>query len=123
MDTLPVACQAPTAFAALQGEHALLLRYLGQVQQRLSLRLYRLETENLSLRAALLVQRTAWLWGLGPPAVPAPAAGEKVADPQASAHRLLCRVGCEGHAHAWLTEEGQCRRTGAACDTVGPRAA
>lgn len=123
MNTVPFGCQVPAAFAELQREHGLLLRYLGQVQQRLGLRLHRLETENLRLRAALVVQRTAWLWGLWPPAGHESRARTTRLEPPSSAHRVLCRVGCEGHAHAWLTDEGQCRRTGAACDTVVSREA
>lgn len=121
MNTVPAYRLTPAAVAELQREHGLLLRYLGQVQQRLSNRLYRLENENLRLRAALVVQRTAWLWGLGPPSANAGIAGATSSDLPSSAHRVLCQVGCEGHAHAWLTDEGQCRRTGAACDVMAVR--
>ena len=121
MNTAPACRLTPAAVAELQREHGLLLRYLGQVQQRLSNRLYRLEDENLRLRAALVVQRTAWLWGLGPPSANAGTAGATSSAPPSSAHRLLCQVGCEGHAHAWLTDEGQCRRTGGACDAMAVR--
>ncbi len=104
--------------AELQHEHGVLLRYLGEVQRGVSARLARLEADNLRLRAALLVNRTAWLWGLGPPATPAGRTGATLATPPASALRVLCQVGCAGHAHAWLDEGGQCRRTGSACEAL-----
>lgn len=118
MDAIPASCRVPAAYAELQREHGLLLRYLGQVQQRLGTRLYRLETENMCLRAALVVQRTAWLWGLGLAAGPPWRGDQAQTGLPLSAHHVLCRVGCEGHAHAWLDDDGQCRRTGAACDAI-----
>lgn len=121
MNAVPACRLTSAAVAELQREHGLLLRYLGQVQQRLSDRLYRLENENLRLRAALVVQRTAWLWGLGPPARSDGPAGVTSSDSPSSAHRVLCQVGCEGHAHAWLTDDGQCRRTGGVCDAMAMR--
>lgn len=126
MNAVTASGPMPADFEALQREHGVLLRHLGQVQQRLGTRLHRLETENLRLRAALLVQRTAWLWGLGPPVGRPGRGNQEQAESLLSTHHVLCRVGCEGHAHAWLDDDGQCRRTGRACDTIvarepGPR--
>ena len=90
----------------------------GEVQRGVSARLAQLEADNLRLRAALLVSRSALLWGLGPSAALAGADGMTSAAMPASAHRVLCQVGCEGHAHVWLDEGGQCRRTGSACDAL-----
>lgn len=111
--------------AALQREHGALLRYLGRLQQGLGGEVSRLERENLRLRAALLVQRTAWLWGLAPPkaaSVPqhdrAPTASASTSLARASVSQVLCQVACEGHAHHWLAEAGQCRRSGEACERL-----
>lgn len=122
MDAAPICRMVPAAFLELQREHGLLLRYLGQVQQRLSTQLHRLETENLRLRAALVVQRTAWLWGLVPsrtadvPQSKGPRT-EDAGTSQApvSVSQVLCRVACEGHAHYWLGEDGRCQRSGEPC--------
>jgi hypothetical protein len=111
-------CTGPVPVAELQHEHGVLLRYLGEVQRGVSVRLARLEADNLRLRAALMVNRTAWLWGLGPPVTLAGHTGATPVTPPASPLRVLCRVGCEGHAHAWLDEGGQCRRTGSACEAL-----
>jgi len=109
----------------LRHEHGVLLRQLGRLQQGLGAEVARLERENLRLRAALLLTRTAWLWGLAPP--PAAATTTLRARHSLSAQRggpgtvqqLLCQVACTGHAHYWLGEGGQCSRSGEACDRLG----
>ncbi len=114
--------------AALQHEHGVLLRELGRLQGKLGDDLSRLERENLRLRAALLVTRTAWFWGLA-----SPGQVKRTSDPShAGAERttiravpdvlgpVLCRIACEGHAHFWLGEQGQCERTGDACERLLP---
>lgn len=116
------AWRAPQAVAEeVQREHGVLLRQLARLQRELTPALQRLQQENLRLRAALLVQRTAWLWGLAPPAARAMAArrpgGEATAEDPGAAH-WLCRVGCAGHAHAWLQADGHCRRDGEPCATL-----
>lgn len=118
MSSVGMPCTGPVPVAELQHEHGVLLRYLGEVQRGVSARLAQLEADNLRLRAALLVSRSALLWGLGPSAALAGADGMTSAAMPASAHRVLCQVGCEGHAHVWLDEGGQCRRTGSACDAL-----
>lgn len=111
--------------AALQREHGALVRYLGRLQQGLGTELQRLHGENLRLRAALLVTRTAWLWGLAPSNTasapphdrsPAVRADTSLAD--ASVSQVLCQVACEGHAHYWLGEDGRCQRSGEACERL-----
>lgn len=108
----------PQPAVELQREHGVLLRQLARLQRELTPALQRLQQENLRLRAALVVQRTAWLWGLAPPAARTMAArppgGDVTADDPGAAH-WLCRVGCAGHAHAWLQADGHCRRDGEPC--------
>lgn len=111
--------------AALQREHGALLRYLGRLQQGLGTELQRLHSENLRLRAALLVTRTAWFWGLAPlntasapPHDRLPAVRANAPWVKASVSQVLCQVACEGHAHYWLGESGQCNRSGEACERL-----
>jgi hypothetical protein len=117
MSPIPMAAAEAVA---LQYEHGVLLRRLGQLQRELGSDLARLERENLRLRAALLLTRTAWLWGLAPPP-DAPArelrAAEVSAAP-ATVQQLLCQVACTGHAHHWLGEDGLCSRSGEACERL-----
>lgn len=116
--------------AALQHEHSLLLRQLAGLQRRVSeqlgacaSRLTALDSEVLRLRARLMVARTGILWGLGTESL------AWTAEPRARAHRpvpgqhtmneaqaVICRTGCVGHAHPWLEADGQCRRSGQACE-------
>lgn len=87
-----------------------------------------LESELVRLRGALLVLHTAWLWGLPPqshlwpkPSRPStPSTSPESATPTSAATTLqtLCRVGCQGHGHPWLDEQGQCRLQGRACASV-----
>lgn len=105
----------------LRHEHGVLLRQLARLQQGLGAELARLERENLGLRATLLLARTAWLWGLAPP--PTAATPPRPRRPIGTSHdgpatvqQLLCQVACTGHAHYWLGEQGQCRRSGEACN-------
>jgi hypothetical protein len=116
--------------AALQHEHSLLLRQLAGLQRRVSgqlgacaSRLTALDGEVLRLRAQLMVARTGILWGLGTESL------AWTAGPRARAHRpvpgqtamnaaqaVICRTGCVGHAHPWLAADGQCLRSGQACE-------
>jgi hypothetical protein len=87
-----------------------------------------LESELTRLRGALLALRTAWLWGIKPPAclwprpspsaLTAPVAGTDPLLEADSAQETLCRVGCHGHGHPWLDAQGQCRLQGRACASV-----
>lgn len=119
------ASRSPAAqLALLQQEHGALLRYLGRLQQRLGTEMGRLQAENLRLHAGALVSRTAWLWGLMPPQAdegPRRAAGHagRVQGSHAGeVAQVLCQVACEGHAHHWLDEQGQCRRSGETCERL-----
>ncbi|MEZ5702753.1 MAG: hypothetical protein R3E42_13695 [Burkholderiaceae bacterium] len=41
-------------------------------------------------------------------------------DPGApEAQAVICQTGCVGHAHPWLAPDGQCRRSGDACERIG----
>ncbi|MBU7571970.1 MAG: hypothetical protein KAF64_01355 [Hydrogenophaga sp.] len=111
-------------------EHGALTRQVAGLQRRMSeqLRAYAqqvlaLEDEVLHLRAQLIVSRTSLLWGLGVAGVMRPLArrgpppaGQAGARAMAEASNVICQTGCVGHAHPWLEGDGQCRRTGQACD-------
>ena len=119
-----------THHAALQHEHSLLLRQVAGLQRRVSEqlgacanRLTALDGEVLRLRAQLMVARTGILWGLGTESL------AWTAEPRARPHRpvpgqttmneaqaVICRTGCVGHSHPWLEADGQCRRSGQACE-------
>lgn len=111
--------------AVLRHEHGVLLRQLGRLQRALGGDVVRLERENLRLRAALLLTRTAWLWGLAPPPAAAPSTLRARHPLRAqrggpvTVQQLLCQVACTGHAHYWLGEGGQCNRSGEACERLG----
>jgi hypothetical protein len=112
-------------------EHSTLLRRMAQLQQRVSDQLQAaerrqrdLEADNIRLRAELVRVRTALVWGLRPVALvrrAVPAQRREVGDlreamPEAQA--VICQTGCVGHAHAWLGEDGQCLRSGQACERL-----
>lgn len=113
-------------------EHAVLSRHLGNVQNRISnlitekdLALEALICEIVQLRAQLVIARTFVLWGMDmqlmcmnrkvlsstqmQPLIDGPLNLE-------AARKAICQTGCTGHAHHWLSEDGQCRRNGRACD-------
>lgn len=136
--TLHGRAPAPTPDAAcahaVANEHGALTRQLAALQRRVSeqladhaRRVQGLEAEVMRLRARLVQARTALLWGLGHVALPAQSRATRPSAPttrttrtstmpQASA--VICQTGCTGHAHPWLEADGQCRRTGGACDTL-----
>ena len=114
-------------------EHGLLVRHLGALQHRVGAQMFAregrvrdLETQNLRLRAELMVLRTIACWGLGAGAVirhTAPSRhkdGRPAAAPpdMREAAAVICQTGCMGHAHPWRDADGQCRRTGQACESV-----
>lgn len=116
----------PTMTEAICTEHAALLRMWGRLQTDLSVRcqahataLEALSSEVLRLRADLLITRTALLWGMGPGGVAVVRRHPRRMAPLAAAPsavaEVLCRTGCEGHAHHWLDDQGECTRTGQAC--------
>ena len=115
----------------LVAEHGALLRRLAQLQQRVSDQLQRaerrqrdLEADNIRLRAELVRVRTAMVWGMRPAALAqraGPAQRRASSDQQESmseAQAVICQTGCVGHAHPWLGEDGQCLRSGQACERV-----
>jgi hypothetical protein len=121
---------------ALCAEHSALLRQMAALQRRVSeqvtqqaARLAAVEAENFRLRAALVRSRTAVLWGLPPTSSalpvrrPAPRSATPVVERKwREAQAAICQTGCVGHAHAWLDDQGQCRRTGEACGPQSPLA-
>lgn len=110
-------------------EYAVLCRQWARAQHHAEcgLRLWRqrcaaLESEAMRLRGRLLALRTALLWGLPVPwaltACMTDSARRCDADPTkplGDAERLLCQVGCQGHAHRALDDDGTCRWRGVAC--------
>lgn len=121
---------ADKAHRALSEEHGALLRQMATLQRRVSdhvsqqaRRVAALEADNLRLRAELVRSRTALLWGLQPasPAVPMrrlalrQPAVPVVERPWREAQAVICQTGCTGHAHIWRDDQGQCRRSGEAC--------
>ena len=111
-------------------EHGVLTRQVAGLQRRVGeqLRAYALQVsalqdEVLHLRAQLIVSRTSLLWGLGVADVMKPLArrarslAERAeASAMQEANSVICQTGCVGHAHPWLEADGQCRRTGQACE-------
>ncbi len=119
--------------ACLVEEHASLCRQLGALQRQVSLwmaqhraEIHRLDRDNLRLRGQLMVTRTALLWGLSgvsvhvrAPGPGAPPTGQRARTPSLpEARQVLCQVACTGHAHVWLDGQGQCARSGQACDRL-----
>lgn len=113
-------------------EHAVLSRHLGNVQNRISnlirekdLALEALTCEIVQLRAQLVIARTFVLWGMDMQLM---CMNRKVLSSTQmqllidgslnleAARKAICQTGCTGHAHHWLSEDGQCRRSGRACD-------
>lgn len=97
-------------------EHAMLCRHLGGVQERVSIlmrekdmALNALAREVVRLRGQLVVAHTSRLWGMqtGP------------AQELEAARKVICQTGCVGHAHPWLSDDGQCLRSGRVCDGGG----
>lgn len=116
----------------LAREHGVLLRQLGGLQRRCSellrssaSRVAALESDNLRLRAELVLLRTALAWGLGAAAFSRPAQAQRrsastTRDPALrEAQAVLCQTACVGHAHPWLEADGQCRLHGQACERLG----
>lgn len=110
-------------------EHGVLTRQLAGLQRRVdeqmrahARRVAALEDEVLWLRVQLVMARTCLLWGLGvagvvrpvPRRARTPVAG--AVEAMAEASSVICQTGCVGHAHPWLEADGQCRRTGQACE-------
>lgn len=124
-------CNEWTMARELAQEHGVLMRQIGGLQSRCtellrssSSRVAALEGENLRLRAELVLLRTSVFWGLGAATVlrrrsPAVRSRPPVEAGAREAQAVICQTGCVGHAHPWLDEEGQCRRSGQACDRVG----
>ena len=116
-------------------EHAVLCRHLGGVQDRVSrllqekeVALNALTSEVVRLRGQLVVARTSLLWGMPVAVVSvthrARVSGAVHAQTGAAldleaARKAICQTGCSGHAHPWLAEDGQCRRSGLVCDGGG----
>jgi hypothetical protein len=120
-----------TGAMELMLEHGALLRQIAGLQRRVSeqqqasaRRLVALEAQNLRLRAELVLLRTALLWNLraaalSPGAQRAAPRAPAVPDPDLrEAQMVICQTACAGHAHPWRDADGQCRRTGEACDAT-----
>ena len=124
-------CNEWTMARELAQEHGVLMRQIGGLQSRCtellrssSSRVAALEGDNLRLRAELVLLRTSVFWGLGAATVlrrrsPAVRSRPPVEAGAREAQAVICQTGCVGHAHPWLDAEGQCRRSGQACDRVG----
>ncbi len=114
-------------------EHAILTRHLGSVQDRVSRllcakesELQTLSSEVVRLRGLLVLSRTSILWGLSAPLMRVgrrpstrPSLEQQTAARQEdleASRKAICQTGCTGHAHHWLSDEGQCRWTGRPCD-------
>ncbi len=95
-------------------EHAVLCRHLGGVQDRVSRlmqekekALHALTSEVVRLRGQLVLTHTLRLWGLQ----------TQPTEDLEAARKVICQTGCAGHAHPWLSEDGQCRWSGRVCDS------
>ena len=88
----------------LVAEHGVLSRRLAQLQQRVGDQL-----QASARRQAALVPRAA----TGPRGL-----APRIAPGLLEAQAVICQTGCAGHAHPWLEPDGQCRRTGQACDRL-----
>lgn len=123
--------RALSAAQDLALEHVALVGRLGRLQQRVTellqagaRRQAALEAENLRLRCELVRMRTAVVWDLRPAALQSPPRhGPRAVAPRADhglreAQAVICQTGCVGHAHPWLGADGQCRRSGQACERL-----
>ncbi len=111
-------------------EHAVLSRHLGKIQGRISslikekdLALEALTCEIVQLRAQLVIARTFVLWGMDMQSMNRKVRVSTSVQPLIdesldleAARKAICQTGCTGHAHHWLSDDGQCRRSGRACD-------
>ncbi|GAB4202606.1 MAG: hypothetical protein Fur0019_00610 [Tibeticola sp.] len=110
-------------------DYAALVRHLGGIQRRfaaqtaeLTAAARALEAETLRLRAERIVCATARYWTVPPGARAqsgrrASAPGRtRTAPASAAVHEVLCRTGCQGHAHPWRTDDGRCALDGEECD-------
>lgn len=122
---------AGPADAAVLSEHGALLRQWGGLQRHMdtvlraaAAREAALAGENLRLRAELVLLRTSVFWGLGTGRLQCPPRARPVtARPPLEAHAreaqaVICQTGCVGHAHPWRDADGQCRRSGQACEPM-----
>lgn len=122
--------QAPCRLDACEAQdYAALVRHLGAIQRRLAAQTAELaaaaralEAETLRLRAERIVCATARYWAI-PPSAPVQAQSRASVPGRTSAapawvavHEVLCRTGCQGHAHPWRTDEGRCALVGEDCD-------
>ena len=118
-----------TEAITLEQEYLALANQWAHLQQRIEVlcrehaqRVRRLETELLRLRAERVIRHTQTLWGLGHATPVAPglaAAPDKGPPARQAAEALICQTGCIGQAHAWLSEDQQCRLHGGACEQLG----
>jgi hypothetical protein len=112
----------------LVAEHAVLARWLGQLQRRMGVlqhdhrqQVAVLKADLMRLRGQTLVLRTATFWGLsGLLLAPADRAARvpvlrAVHLAWREASEIICQTGCVGHAHPWRDDQGLCRQTGKAC--------
>lgn len=120
----------------LVAEHGTLLRRMAQLQQRVSEQLQTaerhqqdLEAENIRLRAELVRLRTTVAWGLRPAAMALRSGGggqhseaTDAREAMPEAQGVICQTGCVGHAHPWLGDDGQCQRSGMACERLAEEA-
>lgn len=122
---------AGPADAAVLCEHGALLRQWGGLQRRMdtvlraaAAREAALAGENLRLRAELVLLRTGVFWGLGAgrlqrsPRVLPVTARPPLDSHACEAQAVICQTGCMGHAHPWRDADGQCRRSGQACEPL-----
>ncbi len=116
-------------------EHAVLCRQLGGVQDRVTRLLREKEValnalirEVVRLRGQLMVARTSLLWGMTVPVAGLPLQPRASSEARAqidptqdleAARKVICQTGCAGHAHRWLTDDGQCSWRGQVCDGGG----
>lgn len=111
---------------AIDVEYRCLLRMWGRLQSELSAQCQAharvraaLEAEVIRLRAELLIAHTAQFWGMAAGritrAAPQRTTPSASLRSQPATEEVLCRTGCEGHAHHWLDERDGCTRTGQPC--------
>lgn len=101
-------------------ESLIWMRQYGQVQARVSgllqaqqKKIDQLERQVLRLNALRVIDRTQHLWALV-----ANDAAADVANASLLTHHVICKTGCEGHGHPWLTADGECTRTGKSCSSL-----